>query len=193
VASIAALAKGFRGRFLARARRALPDDVALPAAPKRWVVFAKPAVQGPERVPSYLGRYVHRSAITDRALVAADDNHVTFSYRDTRDQRRKHMSLPPHEFLRRFLQHVLPKRLNRVRAFGLLHPAHRVTLHRLQLALGQHDTPSDDDVAARPRLRCPHCKSAPLIIVRHLSAAECVAFIDGAASARAPPSLPIAP
>src|SRR5438876_931026 len=63
---VRALAKRFRGRFLHLARRALPG-IAFPEIPwgKSWVVFAKPAVQGSEKVLQYLGRYVHRTATTD--------------------------------------------------------------------------------------------------------------------------------
>ena len=123
---VKALAKHFRGRFLHLARRGLPSGQ-LPHVPwsKPWVVFAKPAVQGADAVLAYLGRYVHRTAIADKAIVASDDGHVAFTYRDSRDQARKRMTLPAHEFLRRFLQHVPAKGLHRVRAYGLLHPAHR--------------------------------------------------------------------
>ncbi len=129
-----ALAKLFRGRFLHLARRALPG-IDFPHVPwgKRWVVFAKPTVQGVDAVLEYLGRYVHKTAITDGALVGMSDDAVSFRYRDSRDQRKKTMRLPAGEFLRRFLQHVLPKGLHRVRAFGLLHPARRSVLRRLQL------------------------------------------------------------
>ena len=92
---------------------------------KRWVVFIKPAEREPQRVLQYLGRYVHRTALSDKAIVHCDDTHVVFTYRDSRDQRHKRMRLPAHEFVRRFLQHVPYRRLHRVRAFGLLHPAHR--------------------------------------------------------------------
>jgi ribosomal protein L32 len=131
-----ALAQHFRGRFLHLARRALPQ-VTFPEIPwgKRWVVFAKPSVQGPQRILQYLGRYVHRTALSDKAIVACDDQTVTFGYRDSRDHQKKTMTLPAHEFLRRFLQHVPAKGLHRVRAFGLLHPAHGLTWKRLQLLL----------------------------------------------------------
>src|SRR5690606_27283584 len=56
---------------------------------KRWVVYAKPAVQGAERVLSYLGRYVHRTALSNKSLLSCDAESVTFSYRDSRDGQRK--------------------------------------------------------------------------------------------------------
>ncbi len=103
---VRALGKHFRGRFLHLARRALPGT-RLPHIPwgKRWVVFAKPVAQ-PHHVLDYLGRYVHRTALSDKAITACNDNSVSFTYRDSRTQRRQSMTLPPHEFLRRFLQHV---------------------------------------------------------------------------------------
>src|SRR5690606_5540079 len=118
LAPVHALGKLFRGRFLALARRALPD-VPFPAIPwdKRWVVFAKPVAHGAEKVPEYLGRDVHRTAMSDRALLAMDDRTVTLRYRDSRDHRHKVLSLPAEELLRRFLQHVPPRGLHRVRAF----------------------------------------------------------------------------
>ena len=73
------------------------------------------------------------------------DGRVTFTYRDSRDQTRKRMTLPAHEFLRRFLQHVPTKGLHRARAYGLLHPAHRsTTLKRLQLLLAAESRPAAD-------------------------------------------------
>jgi hypothetical protein len=162
-----ALAKRFRGRFLELARRALPG-VVFPQIPwgKRWVVFAKPVVQGSHQVLEYLGRYVHRTALSERALIASDEgtSTLTFGYRDSRDHRRKTMTLPADEFLRRFLQHVPPKGFHRVRAFGLLHAEHRDTLRRLQLLLAPRPTPEpkhDPDPSSptptSSRLVCPNC------------------------------------
>ncbi|XXS91253.1 transposase [Sorangium sp. So ce362] len=193
---VRALSKFFRGRFLHLARRALPR-VAVPQIPwnKSWVVFAKPVVQGVEKVLEYLGRYVHKTAISDQGLVGFDDRTVTFRYRDSRDHRRRTMTLPAHEFLRRFLQHVPPKGLHRVCAFGLLHPAHRDTLQRLQLLLApRHPDSFTPGPRTRSRLLCPHCRQGSLSLVRRLSPAECAALANALADdsvvhppARAPP------
>ncbi len=193
------LAKHFRGRFLHLARRALPG-VDFPHIPwkKRWVVFAKPAVQGAEKILDYLGRYVHRTAMSDKAIVDCDDHTVTFRYRHSRDHRHRAMTLPAHEFLRRFLQHVPPKGMHRVRAFGLLHPDHRATLRQLQLLLAPrtaanpHLPPPDlPELPQRPRLRCPHCKHGALRLIRRLDPLECIARgtsdAMGIPLARAPP------
>jgi Putative transposase/Transposase zinc-binding domain len=192
---VRALSKHFRGRFMSRARAALPHLTLHVPWSKRWVVFAKPAVQGPQRVLQYLGRYVHRTALTDKAIVGCDEHTVSVAYRDSRDHQRKCMSLPAQEFLRRFLQHVPAKGLHRVRAFGLLHPAHRATLRRLQLLLAQRP-PSQQDASdhedaqpSRVPLRCPRCRTPTLRLLRRLSAAECVALIlADEQAARAPPS-----
>jgi hypothetical protein len=162
----------------------------LPQIPwgKRWVVFIKPAVHDPQRVLHYLGRYVHRTALTDKAIVGSDDKTVNFAYRDSRHQQRKCMTLPAHEFVRRFLQHVPPKGLHRVRAFGLLHSAHRITLKRVQLLLTAARAPAPvpavlDSGLQRSPLRCPHCLHATLRLLRRLSPIECVMLVR----ARAPP------
>lgn len=195
-----ALGAVFRGRFMDLARRALPD-VLFPYVPddKSWVVFCKPAVQGADKVLDYLGRYVHRTALSGKAIVACDENTVTFRYRPTGQSQRRTMTLPAHELLRRFLQHVPPKGFHRVRAFGLLHPAHRSTLRRLQLLLGA-PVPSEEAGEAlrtvaqnRPsRLRCRGCGQAALRLLRRLSPEQCAEWQQhleaGAAErARAPP------
>jgi hypothetical protein len=192
---VRALAKRFRGRFLHLARQASPD-VVFPVIPwgKSWVVFAKPTVQGADQVLEYLGRYVHKTAIADGALLACDDRTVTFRYRDSRDHRSRVMTLDADELLRRFLQHVLPKGMHRVRAFGLLHPAHRGTLRRLQLLLAQPVRAESEPAErrARSRRRCPGCGAPSPRLGRRLSPAECAAFAGAAIGApadraRAPP------
>jgi hypothetical protein len=165
-----ALAERFRGRFLDLARRALPQ-VSFPQIPweKRWVVFAKPVVHDAGKVIDYLGRYVFKTALAGKAIVGCDDTTVTFTYRDNRDHRRKTMTLPADEFLRRFLQHVPPKGLHRVRTFGLLHPSQRDKLRGLQLLLASRASPAPEAApAARPVPRCPHCGRSALRLVRRL-------------------------
>jgi hypothetical protein len=104
-----ALSKLFRGLFRALVRQARPD-LSIPESvwAKGWVVYCKPAVQGPEQVLNYLGRYVHRIALTNSRLLSLEDGHICFRYRDAQAQRWQTMTLPAEEFIRRFLQHVLP-------------------------------------------------------------------------------------
>jgi hypothetical protein len=86
------------------------------------VVYAKRPFAGPEQVLRYLSRYTHRVAISNRRLVAADANAIAFRWKDyriDRPDRWKTMTLSPHEFIRRFLMHVLPKGFHRIRHYGL--------------------------------------------------------------------------
>jgi Putative transposase/Transposase zinc-binding domain len=103
-------------KFLARLRRI------------KWVVYCKKPFAGPEQVLRYLSRYTHRVAISNRRLVAADDGGVSFRWKDYRIEgpgRWKTITITPHEFIRRFLMHVLPKGFHRIRHYGLLASGHR--------------------------------------------------------------------
>jgi hypothetical protein len=87
------------------------------------VVYAKAPFTGPEAVLAYLSRYTHRVAISDHRLIAYDETGVTFRYKDYRcdgPERQRVMTLAPHEFIRRFLLHVLPHGFHRIRHYGLL-------------------------------------------------------------------------
>ena len=98
-------------------------DYLAPLEGKKWHVYAKRPFAGPKTVLAYLARYTHRVAISSRRLIRADANGVTFKYKDYRIDgpgRYKTMTVHPHEFIRRFLVHVLPKGLHRIRHYGLL-------------------------------------------------------------------------
>jgi hypothetical protein len=87
-----------------------------------WVVYSKRPFGGPKAVLAYLARYTHRVAISNSRLVALDDNSVTFKWKDYRiegSDRYKVMTLATHEFIRRFLIHVLPGGFHRIRHYGL--------------------------------------------------------------------------
>lgn len=195
IVPVAALAVGFRGRFLDRVRQLLPS-ASLPQKlwDTRWVVFAKPALQGPDKLLDYLGRYVHKTALSDHAILACDQSTVTFRYRDNRTQQRKAMTLDANEFMRRLLQHVPPKGFHRIRSFGLLHAAHRHTLLRLQLMLAPPPTvkPEASTSPPRPKMRCRTCQKGTLVLGPRLSAPACIAFmaaleLRATNGARAPP------
>ena len=98
-------------------------DYLAPLEEKKWHVYAKRPFGGPEAVLAYLARYTHRVAISNRRLIKADAHGVTFKFKDYRIDgpgRYKTMTVHPHEFIRRFLIHVLPKGLHRIRHYGLL-------------------------------------------------------------------------
>ena len=92
-----------------------------PATRAEWVVYAKPPFGGPKQVLEYLGRYTHRVAISNNRLREFSDGAVTFAWKDYRhESRNKTMRLDAHEFIRRFLLHVLPSGFQRIRHYGLL-------------------------------------------------------------------------
>src|ERR1700726_4425282 len=137
----------------------------------RWFVYAKRPFAGPKAVLAYLSRYTHRVAISNRRLIAADTNTVTFKVKDYRIEgpgRYTTMTLDAHEFIRRFLIHVLPKGFHRIRHYGLL--ASGVKADNLALARKLLDTappaPEPEDAAADPATPnpCRCCGSAMRII-----------------------------
>jgi Putative transposase/Transposase zinc-binding domain len=177
-----ALAKLFRGLFLALVRQERPD-LPLPAAVwiKGWVVYCQPTVHGTEQVLHYLGRYIHRIALTNSRIVSIENGHVCFRYQDAQDHRWKSMTLPALEFIRRFLQHVWPEGFRKVRYYGLWSPIHRPLLHQLQLWLAGHTpvpppaSPAPESQAPAswgPPLRagqpCPSCGQGLLVVIRLL-------------------------
>jgi hypothetical protein len=94
-----------------------------PLRPREWVVYAKPPFTEPEAVLDYLARYTHRVAIANSRLIALHEHGVTFRWKDYRCKGRvryKRMTLTVDEFIRRFLLHVLPAGLHRIRHYGLL-------------------------------------------------------------------------
>jgi hypothetical protein len=134
-----------------------------------WVVYAKAPFAGPKAVLAYLARYTHRVAISNRRLMHADAKGVTFTYKDYRVEgpgRFKTMTLATHEFIRRFLMHVLPKGFHRIRHYGLLANGNRVRLiakARELLAMTScveppQATPAAEAAASPPQpCCCPRC------------------------------------
>ena len=132
-----------------------------------FVVYAKPPFGGPERVLAYLARYTHRTAIANSRLIAVEDDHVAFSYKDYRRSGREGvMRLAPHEFIRRFLLHVLPDGFHRIRHYGFLAKGDRdETLAHVRDLLqaqpsGEPDAarePQADELASEPFTLCPDC------------------------------------
>jgi len=102
-----------------------------------WIVYAKRPFAGPQHVLDYLGRYTHRVAIGNSRLLACDNGGVRFRWKDYRaNNKSKVMTLDTGEFIRRFLLHTLPKGFRRIRHFGFLANACRVTkLNRIRTAL----------------------------------------------------------
>jgi len=97
-----------------------------PLKQTEWVVYAKAPFAGPRQVLDYVGRYTHRVAISNNRLLAIEEGHVRFQWKDYRDHdRQKIMTLSAEEFIRRFLIHVLPDGFQRIRYYGFLSNRHR--------------------------------------------------------------------
>lgn len=178
---VKALSAVFRGKFLAALGK-LPVQPALLATlrGKPWVVYAKRPFAGPEQVLEYLGRYTHRSAISNERLVSAEADSVRFRYKDyAHGERRKIMQLEPIEFLRRFALHVLPRGFNRIRHYGLLaNRSKRALLARARMALEapvQASAAPESVRALWQRIagvdieRCPHCRIGTLRLIQILA------------------------
>ena len=141
----------------------------------KWFVYAKRPFAGPAAVLAYLSRYTHRVALSNRRLIAADSHGVTFTYKDYRREGRdryRTMTLSPHEFIRRFLIHVLPKGFHRIRHYGLFASAERQRniAQARQLLAVPAPKPEVDDVedkaaASKPLApACPCCGGRMVII-----------------------------
>ncbi len=134
-----------------------------------WVVYAKKPFGGPAQVLAYLGRYTHRVAIANSRLVALDETHVAFTWKDYRSGgTTKVMRLKAEEFIRRFLLHVLPDGFHRIRSFGFMANGHRATnlalCRELIEGLGEDrkaqapPRPTSDTAGKVPVIpACPHC------------------------------------
>ena len=168
-------------------------DLVVPEATwrKPWVVHCTPWGNGADAVLQYLARYVFRIAITSSRIVALDDSGVTIRYRERTSGRWLRTRLRGDEFMRRFLQHVLPKGLHKVRYYGLWHPSWREQAARARLVLllqqpaprstwpaaevtDQATDQSFNDAAVShntasgtPRV-CPYCKLGHLVCIGQL-------------------------
>jgi Putative transposase/Transposase zinc-binding domain len=186
---VEALSKVFRGKFCEQLRELFKQDrlqfhnslqqLASPGAfnyflwqlgQKDWVVYAKPPFGGAEHVLNYLARYTHRVAISNHRLVAFENDRVSFRWRDyAHGGKNRVMTVSADEFLRRFLLHVLPKGLVRIRHFGFFANRRRETaLTRCRELLGAATSAERSETTNLPR--CPACSATMLVIERFTSA-----------------------
>jgi Putative transposase/Transposase zinc-binding domain len=191
---VRALSTVFRGKFCAALAQASATGV-LPLAgestalgtpasfdqlraqlyAKEWVVYAKAPFAGPAHVLDYVGRYTHRVAIANHRILDVRDGWVRFAYRNRRQgDRLQTMTLDAHEFIRRFLLHVLPRGFMRLRHYGFLANRHKArTLRRCRELLGQPAAPPPrrpqsvvqwmQEVTGIDLTQCPHCGARPLV------------------------------
>jgi Putative transposase/Transposase zinc-binding domain len=163
----------FFGCQVRLADKAAFDAYLTPLRQVDWVVYAKEPFAGPEQVLRYLSRYTHRIAISNRRLVSAGENGVTFKYKDYRIEgpgRYKTMTLATDEFIRRFLVHVLPKGFHRIRHYGLLANGNRagnIARARELLAVPKPRNDAASADASEPSTHehpCPCCGGRMIII-----------------------------
>jgi len=184
---VKALSRVFRGKFLDLLKHAFEQGKIPPPSQglkelrkKNWVVYAKKPFGSPQTVLDYLGRYTHRVALSNNRILGLENGQVTFTYRDRKDgDRKKALPLNAHEFIRRFLLHVLPDGFMRIRHFGFL--ANRSKKHALpqcRKLLGLNPAlPEIPKKSAHDLLReltgidlsrCPRCQKGTMIVVGDL-------------------------
>ena len=149
------------------------EDYLRPLRTRKWYVDARVPFAGPQAVLAYLSRYTHRVAIANSRLLDFDGHRVTFLWKDYRAEehdRYKAMSLQTHEFIRRFLLHVLPSGFHRIRHYGLFaNGQRRENLIKARRLLDVHaphppqDEPEDDDAEPAENL-CPACGAVMEVI-----------------------------
>jgi hypothetical protein len=193
------LSRVFRGKFVAGLRRAfsskrlafhgaclpLANDKAFAAFLRTlfqqdWVVYAKPPFGGPEHVLHYLARYTHRVAISNHRIVAVNESQVTFRWKDyAHHSKQRTMTVSGEEFLRRFLQHVLPKGFPRIRYFGwLANRKRRELLPRCRLLLAHIPQTAPVAPTGEPAVwQCPQCQGAMRFVER--LKAEQILYAEG--------------
>lgn len=141
---VKALSAVFRGLFMEKLLGALQDNLLrIPEGQKElfadikslkkesyakmWNVYIKKTFRGAGQVVSYLGRYTHRVAISNSRILDTDGETVKFGWKDYRDNKTKTMVLACSEFVRRFMQHVLPTGFYKIRYYGIMASANSNT------------------------------------------------------------------
>ena len=175
---VKALSRHYRGNLVSALRRGAKadklsrishsgevDKMLNTLMEKDWVVYSKHCLNRTDSIIGYLARYTHRIAITNQRIIDMDQAQVRFRYKDYRDDQSKIMALDYREFIRRFLMHVLPKGLMRIRHYGLL--ANRCRQQSLKVIRKILATPvqanpekEGNEPAAYP---CPKCRKGLLI------------------------------
>jgi Putative transposase/Transposase zinc-binding domain len=166
---VKALSRIFRAKFRDQLKKTeLFAQVPSPVWRKAWVVHSEPVGSGAQAF-QYLAPYIFRVAISNNRLRQLENGNLTFAYKESATDQLRHSTVTAEEFIRRFLQHVLPPRFIKVRYYGLLSPAHRLLLQKARLLLSATTTKlKPAETAAPPILRCPHCR-LPLILLGPLA------------------------
>ena len=179
-----------RGKVMTAIKKQHPDmDLPKSAWEQQWVTDCFPWGEGNQAVLEYLARYVFRIAITNARIVAMDESTVTFKYKDRKQNKWGQCQVSGEEFIRRFLQHVLPEGFHKVRYYGLLHPNNRHLIQQIRLLCLLASPPvqnkpppvdqsesslvgQSDQETIIPKsgvgAACPCCETGRLILVRRI-------------------------
>ena len=160
---IDALKSIFRAIFMKRMRKALPKQI-FPQAiwKKKWSIHINTFDSKVENLLNYLGRYVYRIAITENRVLAVSQTTVTINHNG------EALHLRGEEFIRRYLQHVLPKGFHKVRYFGIMHSAHKQTRNRIKLLL-MNEVIIPDRPVKKKSTRCLKCSSTLILSISVLA------------------------
>ena len=169
---VKALSPIFRAKFRDQLKKSeLFAAVAPRVWHKDWVVHSE-AVGSGQQAFQYLAPYIFRVAISNNRISSLDHGHVTFYYKESATDQLKRCTVTAQEFIRRFLQHVLPNRFIKVRYYGLLSPAHRQLLHQARQLLSVTTSKLKPEVVKTSNslalLSCPHC-GGPLTLLSPLA------------------------
>jgi len=196
---VKALADIFRAKFIKMARKKLLNHPKHPNQQfqfpqsiwkKRWVVFCKASIKSRKpgqkviHVLRYLARYVHRIAITNNRILSDHNGKVTFKYQKCNHRKWKKLTLDAMEFIRRFLQHVLPNKFHKIRYYGFLSPSRRDILKLLKEDLEsssrnntlsplsqEHISPKASNLKKQLVqnyfTKCPICKIGNMLVIEH--------------------------
>ena len=182
------LSATFQGKFLDALKRKLRKTGNLQgfnsniqkAYRSKWVVYSEAPMSNIKHVIGYLGQYTHRVAISNQRIIDINQNDVIFFAKDYRDNATiKRAKLSGKEFLRRFVQHILPKGFVRIRRYGIYNPTVK---RNLDLQFSQADSPFEQEVAKRDEAEtsnscrtadsiqtghiCPFCKKGRMVVIR---------------------------
>lgn len=183
---VKALSITFRKIFIQLTRKKFPQlKIPQSVFANHWVVYSKPTFKNTKSILQYLSQYIYRSAITNKRIVSDIHSKITFKYQDSTLHRWHYVTLDALEFIRRYLQHVLPPRFHKVRFIGFLSPYYKLIYSSLKLEISkmhpiqalESNWESIDSISLTSRI-CPNCKSPTLRVIARYFCREETLFIN---------------
>ncbi|PIQ08938.1 MAG: hypothetical protein COW71_09115 [Ignavibacteriales bacterium CG18_big_fil_WC_8_21_14_2_50_31_20] len=163
---VKALSKIFKAKFrdlLEKENPTLFNSIPIKVWNKAWVVNSIPVGRG-EKALKYLAQYVFRIAISNSRIISLKNGFVVFKYKESKTDEWKIMNIKAEEFIRRFLQHVLPSGFVKVRYYGLFASANRKQLARAREILGCKELKSKKQLKPNKPFKCPQCKKEMILV-----------------------------